>query len=110
MTRSDGRSFDAIRPITVETGFQKFPEGSVLYRCGETRVLCSASIDENVPGWMRGKGRGWVTGEYAMHPRANPQRQDRDSRRGKLDGRVSEIQRLIIANGLYKRGQSALVE
>ena len=60
MTRADGRSFDAIRPITIETGFQKFPEGSVLYRCGVTRVLCSASIDDSLPGWLRGKGKGWI--------------------------------------------------
>lgn len=95
MTRSDGRSFDAVRPISIEVGFQRFPEGSVLYRCGGTRVLCSASIDESLPGWLRGKGRGWVTGEYAMHPRANPMRQDRDSRKGRVDGRVQEIQRLV---------------
>lgn len=114
MTRTDGRSFDAIRPITIETGFQKFPEGSVLYRCGATRVLVSASVDETLPGWLRGKGRGWVTAEYAMHPRANPQRQDRDSRKGRLDGRVSEIQRLVgrslrSAVALEKLGERQIV-
>lgn len=95
LTRSDGRGSDQIRPISIEVGFQKNPEGSVLYRCGGTRVLISASVDENVPGWMRGKGNGWVTAEYAMHPRANPQRKEREGRRGQIDGRTQEIQRLI---------------
>ncbi|MCC6874768.1 MAG: ribonuclease PH [Sandaracinaceae bacterium] len=95
LTRSDGRSSDAPRPITISTGIQRNPEGSVLYRCGGTLVLVAASIDDSVASWLKGKGKGWVTAEYAMHPRANPQRQDRDSRRGKLDGRTSEIQRLI---------------
>jgi ribonuclease PH len=95
LTRPDGRGSDQIRPISIETGFQQNPEGSVLYRCGGTRVLISASIDESVPGWMRGKGGGWVTAEYAMHPRANPQRKDREGRRGTIDGRTQEIQRLI---------------
>jgi ribonuclease PH len=94
-TRVDGRSADAIRPVTVETGFQANPEGSVLYRCGGTRVLIAASIDEGVSSWMRGSGKGWVTAEYAMHPRANPQRMDRDGRKGRIDGRTQEIQRLI---------------
>ena len=94
-TRADGRSSDAIRPITIEVGVQKNPEGSVIYQCGGTRVLIAASVDENVPGWMRGKGNGWVTAEYAMHPRANPQRKEREGRRGQIDGRTQEIQRLI---------------
>jgi ribonuclease PH len=94
-TRADGRSSDAIRPVTIEVGVQKNPEGSVMYACGGTRLLIAASIDENVPGWMRGKGKGWVTAEYAMHPRANPQRKDREGRRGQIDGRTQEIQRLI---------------
>lgn len=94
-TRPDGRSSDAIRPVTIETGFQVNPEGSVLYRCGGTRVLIAASVEESVPSWMRGQGRGWVTGEYAMHPRANPKRQDRDGRKGRIDGRTQEIQRLV---------------
>ena len=95
MTRSDGRSTDAIRPVTIESRLQRNPEGSVLYRCGGTTVLVAASISDGVSSWMRGSGKGWVTAEYAMHPRANPQRQDRDSRRGRIDGRTSEIQRLI---------------
>lgn len=94
-TRPDGRSSDAPRAITVESGFQRFPEGSVLYSCGRTRVLIAASIEENVPSWMRGKGKGWVTAEYEMHPRCNPERQRRGRTKGKIDGRSSEIQRLI---------------
>lgn len=95
-TRVDGRSADAIREITIETGFLKNPEGSVLYRCGGTRVLIAASVEESVPPWMRGKGNGWVTAEYAMHPRANPQRKEREGRKnGRIDGRTQEIQRLV---------------
>lgn len=94
-TRPDGRSSDAPRPITVTHGFQRFPEGSVLYKCGGTTVLIAASVEESVPPWMRNKGRGWVTAEYEMHPRANPDRQRRSRTRNNLDGRSSEIQRLI---------------
>ncbi len=94
-TRLDGRGADALRPLQIETRVQKFPEGSVMISAGATRILVAASIDEGVPPWMRGKGGGWVTAEYAMHPRANPHRQDRDGRRGKVDGRTTEIQRLI---------------
>lgn len=94
-TRVDGRSADAIREIRIETGFLKNPEGSVLYTCGGTRVLIAASVEETVPTWMRGKGGGWITAEYAMHPRANPQRKERDGRKGRIDGRTQEIQRLI---------------
>ncbi|MBX7193681.1 MAG: ribonuclease PH [Sandaracinaceae bacterium] len=94
-TRLDGRSADALRPLRIETRVQKNPEGSVMISAGNTRILVAASIDEGVPPWMRGKGSGWLTAEYAMHPRANPHRQDRDGRRGKIDGRTTEIQRLI---------------
>jgi ribonuclease PH len=95
MTRNDGRPADGLRPITIDTGVQRNPEGSVLYRCGGTTVLLSASVQDRVPDWMGGKGRGWVTAEYAMHPRANPDRQARDGRRGRVDGRSQEIQRLV---------------
>jgi ribonuclease PH len=95
MTRADGRAYDALRPVSIETGVQRNPEGSVLYRCGGTTVLIAASVSEGVPDWMRDSGRGWLTAEYAMHPRANPERQRRDGRKGRIDGRSSEIQRLI---------------
>lgn len=95
VTRADGRSSDAPRPITIETGFQRFPEGSVIYRCGRTSVLIAASVEESVPPWMRGRGIGWVTAEYEMHPRANPERQRRARTKANIDGRSSEIQRLI---------------
>ena len=95
MTRADGRSYDALRPVTIETSVQRNPEGSVLYRCGGTTVLIAASVSEGVPDWMRDTGRGWLTAEYAMHPRANPERKRRDRQKGRIDGRSSEIQRLI---------------
>ncbi len=93
-SRSDGRSFDAPRPISIELGIQRNPEASVLYKCGGTTVLIAASIESRVPDWMRDSGRGWITAEYEMHTRANPQRRRR-SRNGKVDGRTQEIQRLI---------------
>lgn len=95
MSRNDGRSPSELRPATVELNFQRNPEGSVVYRCGGTMVLVAASVSDKVPDWMAGTGKGWVTAEYAMHPRANPVRQRRDGRSGKVDGRSTEIQRLI---------------
>src|SRR5882672_9167464 len=92
--RHDGRSADALRPVEILCGFHKPSEGSVLYKAGGTVVLCTASIDDRVPAWMEGKGKGWLTAEYAMHPRANPKRQERDGR-GKINGRTQEIQRLV---------------
>jgi ribonuclease PH len=94
-TRIDGRGSADLRPVTVQLGFQARPEGSVLYRCGGTLVLIAASVEESLPPWLKGQGRGWVTAEYAMHPRANPERQRRDRTRGSVDGRTAEIQRLI---------------
>ena len=96
-TRSDGRDAATLRPVTIETGLQRNPEGSVLYRSGGTLVLVSASVEEGVRDFLRGSGRGWVTAEYAMHPRCSPGRQARDGRRagGGIDGRAQEIQRLV---------------
>jgi ribonuclease PH len=95
MTRQDGRGAQDLRPVTIEVGLQRNPEGSVLYRCGGTTVLLAASVMPRVPDWLAGSGGGWVTAEYAMHPRANPDRQTRDGRRGRVDGRSQEIQRLV---------------
>jgi len=95
MTRTDGRAYDVLRPVSIEANVQRNPEGSVLYRCGDTTVLIAASVSEGVPDWMRESGRGWLTAEYAMHPRANPDRKRRDGRNGRINGRTSEIQRLV---------------
>lgn len=96
MTRKDGRAPEALRTITIETGVLKFPEGSALLKCGDTHVLCTASVDESVPDFLRGTGKGWVTAEYAMHPRATPRRESREGRKGGgISGRSQEIQRLI---------------
>ena len=94
-TRLDGRSADALREVSIETRVQKNPEGSVIYRSGNTRVLIAASVEEGVQEFLKGSGKGWVTAEYAMHPRANPQRQRREGSRGQISGRTQEIQRLI---------------
>jgi ribonuclease PH len=95
MSRPDGRSLDALRPVEMIVGFHRPSEGSVLYRAGGTVVLCTASVDEKVPAFLEGKGQGWVTAEYQMHPRANLRRQDRDGRGRALGGRTQEIQRLV---------------
>jgi len=94
-TRLDGRSADALRTVSIETRVQKNPEGSVLYSSGGTKVLIAASVDEGVQDFLKGTGKGWVTAEYAMHPRANPSRQRREGTRGNLSGRTQEIQRLV---------------
>lgn len=95
--RQDGRTFDEHRPVEMITGFHRNAEGSVLYRAGGTVVLCTASIDKSVPAWLLGKGKGWLTAEYQMHPRANKgKREGREGRSGKsVSGRTQEIQRLI---------------
>ncbi|MEQ1510034.1 MAG: ribonuclease PH [Sphingopyxis sp.] len=93
--RPSGRAADAMRAITIETGYTRHAEGSVLIGFGDTRVLVTASIEEKVPGWMRGKGAGWVTAEYGMLPRATHTRGNREAARGKQSGRTQEIQRLI---------------
>jgi ribonuclease PH len=95
MARIDGREADQLRPVTIERGWSKHAEGSVLISFGDTRVLCTASVTEGVPRWRRGGGFGWVTSEYAMLPRATNTRGDRESVRGKIGGRTHEISRLI---------------
>lgn len=93
--RPSGRAPDQMRAITIEPGFTKHAEGSCLVSFGDTRVLCTASIEERIPPWLRGKGQGWVTGEYGMLPRATHTRGGREAARGKQSGRTQEIQRLI---------------
>ena len=94
-SRHDGRQANQLRQVRFERGFTRFAEGSVLICFGETRVLCNASVEEKVPPFMRGLGRGWVTAEYSMLPRATQTRSVREASRGKLGGRTMEIQRLI---------------
>jgi ribonuclease PH len=93
--RSDGRRADELRPVAIEPGFLKYPEGSALISIGNTRVLCAASIEDRVPAWMKGRGVGWVTAEYAMLPRATQERTQREASKGRLGGRTHEIQRII---------------
>jgi ribonuclease PH len=95
MTRPDGRAADALRPVTITRGWLDHAEGSVLVEFGKTRVLCAASVSEDVPRWRRGSGLGWVTAEYAMLPRATNTRNDRESVKGRLGGRTHEISRLV---------------
>ena len=95
MLRPDGRADDELRTITFERDYTEMAAGSVLVTFGKTRVLCTASIDEDVPRWMRGSGKGWVTAEYSMLPGASPERIDREAAKGKQSGRTVEIQRLI---------------
>jgi len=93
--RPDNRSFDSLRAIELISGVSRYAEGSCLAKFGNTHVLCTASVDENVPRWMKGTGKGWVTGEYGMLPRATHTRNSREAARGKQGGRTVEIQRLI---------------
>ncbi len=93
--RPSGRIFDELRKVSIETGFSHHAEGSALIRMGGTEVLCTASVEGRVPGFMRGQGEGWVTAEYGMLPRATHTRGDREAARGKQSGRTQEIQRLI---------------
>ena len=95
MNRPDGRAADELRPISAELGFQEWAEGSLLFAQGRTRVLVSASVDEDAPRWLRGTGRGWVTAEYSMLPRATAERTAREVSKGRPAGRTQEIQRLI---------------
>jgi ribonuclease PH len=93
--RTDGRAQGELRPVAIEPNFLAFAEGSALISVGNTRVLCAATIEEKVPPWLKGRGSGWVTAEYAMLPRATQDRTQRESARGKIGGRTHEIQRLI---------------
>jgi ribonuclease PH len=95
VTRAFDRAPDGLRPVEIEPGFVRTATGSALISCGETRVICTASVQESVPKWMKGRGSGWVTAEYAMLPASTGDRKPRDISRGKLDGRSTEIQRLI---------------
>jgi ribonuclease PH len=95
MPRPDGRAADELRLVRFERDFTSMAPGSVLVAFGRTQVLCTASIDEDVPRWMKGRGRGWVTAEYSMLPGSSPERVDREAVRGRQGGRTMEIQRLI---------------
>ena len=93
--RPSGRAPDQLRDVTLEIGVSRYAEGSCLARFGQTHVLCTASVEQGVPGWLKGQGRGWVTGEYGMLPRATHTRGRREAAQGKQSGRTQEIQRLI---------------
>jgi len=95
MTRSDGRVVNRIRSVKITRNYMKYAEGSVLMEIGNTKVICTATIDDKVPPFMKGEGRGWVTAEYSMLPRSAPVRVIRESSRGKISGRTHEIQRLV---------------
>ncbi|MER6269688.1 ribonuclease PH [Streptomyces sp900105755] len=95
MSRIDGRTPEQLRPVTIERGWSKHAEGSVLVSFGDTKVFCTASVTEGVPRWRKGSGEGWVTAEYAMLPRATNTRGDRESVKGRIGGRTHEISRLI---------------
>ncbi|MFI6808609.1 ribonuclease PH [Streptomyces luteogriseus] len=95
MSRIDGRTPQQLRPITIERGWSKHAEGSVLVSFGDTKVFCTASVTEGVPRWRKGSGEGWVTAEYSMLPRATNTRGDRESVKGRIGGRTHEISRLI---------------
>lgn len=93
--RPSGRADDQMRPVSLEMGFAKYAEGSCLARFGDTHVLCTATVEDRVPPFLRNSGKGWVTAEYGMLPRSSPQRIDREAARGRQTGRTQEIQRLV---------------
>ncbi|MGE6488248.1 ribonuclease PH [Paenisporosarcina sp. NPDC076898] len=93
--RHDGRNTKQLRPVTIETDYLVHPEGSVLITVGQTKVICTATIEERVPHFLRGQGKGWITAEYSMLPRATGSRTQREASKGKIGGRTMEIQRLI---------------
>ncbi len=105
--RIDGRGYDELRPVRMTLGYQCFAEGSVLIEMGKTKVVCAVSVEERVPGFLRGSGTGWITAEYSMLPRATNTRTQRDSSAGRVSGRSHEIQRLI---GRSLRGIADLSE
>ncbi len=112
--RPQNRSCDSLRAVELSAGVSKYAEGSCLAKFGDTHVLCTASVDENVPRWMKGKGKGWVTAEYGMLPRSTHSRNNREAARGKQGGRTVEIQRLIgrslrAAIDLEKLGERQIV-
>ncbi len=94
-SRQDGRDFGSLRPVAFTRDYTDFAAGSVLVEFGRTRVLCTASVEERIPPWLRGSGKGWVTGEYSMLPGSSPERVGREATKGKQSGRTQEIQRLI---------------
>jgi ribonuclease PH len=93
--RTDGRAYGQLRAVTIEPHYLAYAEGSALISIGHTRVLCAATLEDKVPPWMRGRGQGWITAEYAMLPRATQERTQREAAKGRLGGRTHEIQRLI---------------
>jgi ribonuclease PH len=95
LSRPSGRAVDALRTLRLTRDYTKHAEGSVLIECGDTKVICTASIEEKVPGFLKGKGQGWLTAEYGMLPRSTHSRMDREAAKGKQSGRTQEIQRLI---------------
>ena len=105
--RPSKRAADEMRPVSFERGIARYAEGSCLVRFGETHVLCAASLEDKPPPWLRGQGRGWVTAEYSMLPRATLTRSKRESAIGKVSGRTQEIQRLIGRSLALGRGSAA---
>lgn len=95
MTRPDGRPPDEIRPSAITPGFMPYAEGSCLIEMGDTKVICTATVEDSVPRWMKGRNLGWITAEYSMLPRSSPERIQREVNRGRPSGRTQEIQRLI---------------
>ncbi|MDU4960157.1 MAG: ribonuclease PH [Sporomusaceae bacterium] len=95
MTRIDGRIGEQLRPVTIERNYLKYPEGSVLVAFGDTKVICSATVEEKVPHFLKGSGEGWVTAEYSLLPRSTQSRNQREAAKGRITGRTQEIQRLI---------------
>jgi ribonuclease PH len=95
MPRADGRAHDALRPVRLTRGYQQYAEGSCLVEMGETRVVCSATVEDRVPPWLKGQQTGWVTAEYGMLPRAGKERTPREAATGRPSGRTQEIQRLV---------------